>query len=228
MSVDVDSQHPKALQILQGAREAFLELGYEGTSVDDIARRAGVSKPTLYVHFGDKRAVFTAVVKRECEAHAKQIFEIAPEPGHVGEALLSIATHYIAFLLTPSTQDIFRVAVAESQRFPDLGRAFYDSGPGLGGERLAAFLRVAVERKELAIEDVNLAAHQFTELCRADLFYRRLLRGDAPDEREMKRVARSAVDMFLRAYRAPSCQGRPEPGATTELTDQRRNCEPKP
>jgi len=199
----------KAVKILDAARAAFLELGFEGASVDDIARRAQVSKPTVYSYFGDKAAVFTAVIKRECEDQATRIFAHTPEEGEVENLLLAIATDYIRFLLSPSTQSIFRVAIGESQRFPELSQAFYDSGPGIGAARLAVFLKANIERGVLAIDDIRLAAHQFTELCRADIFYRRLLRGDEIKEDEISRAAKGAVDLFLRGYRADAPVSKP-------------------
>ena len=193
--------HPKVEQILTGARATFVDLGYEGATVDEIARRAKVSKPTLYVHLGDKRAIFAAVLKRDFEAQARNIFTAVPEDVPVEAALRDIARHYIAFLLSEPAQELFRIAVAEARRFPELGLAFYDSGPGLGVARLAAYLRAASAREELVVDDVELAAHQFTELCRADLFYRRLFRGEVPRDRDIRRTADAAVSMFIAAYR---------------------------
>jgi AcrR family transcriptional regulator len=194
----------KVEQILAGARAAFVELGYDGTTVDDIARRAGVSKPTLYSRLGDKRAIFAAVLEREFAAQARAIFPVSVESLPVADGLLAIGRHYIRFLLSAAAQDLFRVAVAEAQRFPELGRAFYESGPGLGAQRLAAYLRGAADRGELAIDDFDLAAHQFTELCRADLFYRRLLLGASADEQEIDRIAAASVRLFLSGYQPAS------------------------
>lgn len=198
-SIDVAS--PKARQILAGAKQAFLELGFEGTSVEEIARRAGVSKGTLYNYFPDKRALFAAVVREECEEQTQRIMQIEGSEEAAAVVLRRVARSLVAFLLSPFAQGIFRMAVAESQRFPDLGVAFYSSGPQLGSQRLSHYLAGAVARGELAIEDTDLAAHQFVELCRADLFYKRLL-GMKTDvtEAEMERVAEGAVATFLQAF----------------------------
>lgn len=193
-------EHRKVEQILCGARAAFVELGYEGTTVDEIARRAKVSKPTLYAHLGDRRAIFAAVLRREFETQARDIFAETPPEAPVQASLQAIAEHYIAFLVSEPAQEIFRVVVAESHRFPDLGRAFYESGPGLGVARLAKYLNAVAARGDLAIDDVELAAHQFTELCRADLFYRRLLLGRAVNKLEIGKVAAASVKVFLAAY----------------------------
>jgi hypothetical protein len=119
----------------------------------------------------------------------------------IADGLLAIAQHYISYLLTQPAQDLFRIAVAEAQRFPEIGRAFYDAGPGLGAQRLAAYLKNVATRGEVAIDDFELAAHQFIELCRADVFYRQLLRAESISLKESRRVASAAVQLFLSQYR---------------------------
>lgn len=193
--------HPKVRQILDGARSAFRELGYEGASVDDIARRAGVSKPTLYNHFPTKQAVFSAFLRVECHENAERMFSLAPPTGSFAVKLRALARGYVSFLLSDFAQTLFRVAVGESSRFPELGRVFYNSGPALGVSRMEALLKGAHESGELHVPDARTAAYQFAEICKADLFYKRLLQViDEPSPAEIKRVANKAADAFLRSY----------------------------
>ena len=193
-------------QILEGARQVFLEVGFEGASVDDIARQARVSKGTMYNYFPDKRALFAAVVHHECEEQASRIFKIERTGSDdVEQTLRRIASGFVAFLMTPFAQGMYRIAVAESPRFPDLGRAMYESGPELGTRRLAEYMAYACGRGVLEIDDVDLAAHQFTELCKARLFHRKLLGIQREVSKgEIDAVADAAVTTFLRAFRAPS------------------------
>ncbi|MEM9189536.1 MAG: TetR/AcrR family transcriptional regulator [Myxococcota bacterium] len=194
------SVHPKALQILEGAKQAFMEHGYEGCSVDTIARQAGVSKATVYSHFGDKRTLFSAVVERECDLQTSRFFTIeVGEPIDAG--LRRIARQFVEFIVSPFAIQLFRLVVAETSRFPELGRAFYDSGPDLGHRRLMRVLAAAAASGELRISDPELAAHQFVELCKSDLFFRRLLGVRAKvTEEEIHRVADGAVETFLSAF----------------------------
>ena len=192
---------PKARQILEGAKDAFLELGYEGTSVDEIVRRARVSKGTLYNYFPDKVSVFVAVVDEECQKHADRVFTVDIADENIEDALRSMAHDFTAFVLSPFAQGIYRVAVAESQRFPEVGRAFYEVGPDLGVRRLTQFLAVSVARGDLAIDDLELAAHHFIELCKADLFIQCTLGiRDTFSDADIHRVAEAAVTTFMRAY----------------------------
>lgn len=194
---------PKARQILDGAREAFLELGYEGASTDDIVRRAGVSKGTVYKYFPDKRTLFVTFVQEECEAQAQRALQIEGSPRDPEPTLRRMARNMVALLVSPSIHAIYRLAVGESERFPELAQTFFRSGPGLGIRRIADFLQAAVAEGSLAIDDVELAADQFNQLCKADLFYRYQFQiRRCFSQADIHYVADAAVDTFLRAYRA--------------------------
>jgi len=204
---DCKALNPKAKQILEGARSAFQELGFEGTSVDEIARRAGVSKPTLYSYFGDKQALFAASFANECRGQADSAFaglDFSDE-ACVETALRKIARGITAFVLSPSAMSMFRSAVAESARFPDLGRTYFETGE-MTKARLIEVFRQAMEAGVLKIDDLDLAAHQFIVLCKADAFHKRLFlqAGDhagEPSEAEINRVADAAVRLFFDGYR---------------------------
>ncbi|MCZ4259305.1 TetR/AcrR family transcriptional regulator [Limimaricola sp. G21655-S1] len=190
-------------QVLEGAREVFLGEGFEGASVDDIARAAGVSKATLYSYFPDKRLLFLEVTRNECRRHADNALSEVKGSGPPDKVLRMTARRMIAFYTSDFGLRVFRVFVAESARFPDIGRAFYRSGPEMGRALLVEYFREAVERGELVIEDFELAADQFHELCRADLFYRAIFSvTDQFTTEECDRVADGAVDTFLARYGA--------------------------
>jgi len=198
----IDLKNPKVQQILAGAKEAFLELGYEGTSVEEIARRSGVSKATLYNYFPDKQRLFAFFVEIECEEQARRMFNITNDVGDVEDALRQIAKSYIKFMVSPFPRRMFRVIVGELVRFPELGRAFYDSGPDICIRRLGQYLAAATARGEISVAEAEVAAHQFFALCRAELFYKILfgLKHDVKDE-EIDRIADTAVTTFLQIYR---------------------------
>lgn len=197
----LDLTSPKACQILDGARSAFLELGYEGTSVEEIARRAQVSKGTIYNYFPDKQTLFIAVVHGECQKQSQRIFKISQDEENIATLLRDIALHFVELLLSPFAQNILRIAIAEAPRFPELGPAFYNSGSEVGRKRLMEVMAKAMAKGELAIADLELAADQFIELCKADLFYKKLLGIKTnPTPAEIQRVADGAVTTFLKAF----------------------------
>lgn len=190
-------------QVLEGARGVFLQDGFEGASVDEIARRAQVSKATLYSYFPDKRLLFLEVAKRECARQADTALQEI-DMSHPPERVLRAAgMRMLRFALSDLGRGVFRLCVAESERFPELGREFYRCGPQMVRTTLKAYFEGAEARGELRIEDPDLAADQFAELCKADMFPQMLLgvRAHASDA-EVARIVDAAVQMFLARYGA--------------------------
>jgi len=125
-------------QVIEGARTVFMANGFEGASVDDIAREAGVSKATLYNYFPDKRLLFMEVAKLECRKIASQAIETMDFTQPVADVLLDGARHMIDFITSDFGQRVFRICVAESERFPNVGREFFECGPAVVREQLQA------------------------------------------------------------------------------------------
>ena len=188
-------------QVLEGARQVFMANGFEGASVDEIARVAGVSKATLYKYFSDKQILFTEVAKTECQRQATTAtdsIEMAAPPRTV---LAQAGRHFLCFMTSQLGQQIFRISVAESDRFPELGRRFYETGPAVMRTEMVAYFAEACARGELSISDHVLAADQFAELCKADLFMRMIFGViETVDSADIDRVVDSAVDTFLARY----------------------------
>ena len=195
-------------QVLQGAREVFMADGFEGASVDDIARVAGVSKATLYSYFPDKRLLFREVVRSECDRQACEADELVETTCSPDRVLYETAQRIMSIILSEFSLQMFRICVAESERFPELGQEFYESGPLVLKARLQEYLEEATLRGELMVDDAGLAADQFAELCKAGW----LLRAIFMHEREFSdadrhRYAQGAVDTFLAKYGLKSGTG---------------------
>ncbi|MBM7069858.1 TetR/AcrR family transcriptional regulator [Actibacterium sp. 188UL27-1] len=188
-------------QVLEGARGVFLQDGFEGASVDVIAREAGVSKATLYSYFPDKRLLFMEVATQECRRQADSALQEIDMSLPPRVVLRAAATRMLKLFLSELGRGVFRICVAESDRFPELGQEFYDSGPRLVRETMVTYFRQAIDRGELRIDDLDLAADQFAELCKADMFPRMIM-GVSTDfsEAEIDRVITGAVDLFLARY----------------------------
>ena len=193
----------KLSQVLEGARDVFMRDGYEGASVDDIARVAGVSKATLYNYFPDKKILFFEVAKAECVRQEQATAEMMAMNAPPEEALRGAANRMIRMFISTFGKNVFKVCVAEADRFPELGREFWESGPARARSKMIAYFQQAIDRGELSIEDVDLAADQFAELLKADLFPKLLLGiQDKFSDDEIKRVVDGAVDMFMARYGA--------------------------
>lgn len=189
-------------QVIDGARAVFMREGFEGASVDEIARDAGVSKATLYSYFPDKQHLFLAVFEAECAQQAEVGLMLDAGDQPVDEMLRMICKSLITFFLSRFGQDMFRVCVAEAQRFPELGRTFYDSGPRKWRRTIAQYLDSPTARSVLVVEDSPLAADQLAQLCRTDLMLKVLFGIETdPTEAEIDRIVDEAVKTFLARYR---------------------------
>jgi AcrR family transcriptional regulator len=188
-------------QVLDGARKIFLRDGFERAAVDDIAREAGVSKATIYAYFPDKQRMFLEVARSEC-LRQTEAAEAAIDPALPIRAALSIVAERIAaFQMSDFGQQMFRIVVGEGQQFPGLGQQFYETGPGLVHSRLVHHLRHYVAQGRLKIDDLDLAAEQFVQLCKAGVQERRLFGvAETITPEAVGRSVRGAVDMFLARY----------------------------
>ncbi|SFT53669.1 TetR/AcrR family transcriptional regulator [Sedimentitalea nanhaiensis] len=188
-------------QVLQGARQVFMADGFEGASVDDIARTAGVSKATLYNYFPDKRLLFIEVATTECKRMADQTLELIDDRAPPREVLTVAAGQIVPFILSDFAQQVFRICVAEQDRFPQLGAAFYACGPQTGHARLVGYMQGAVAHGTLRIDDLDMAAEQFLELCKAKLWMRAMLGIQTRfTSDEIESVVDNAVETFLARY----------------------------
>ena len=192
----------KRRQILDGARKVFMDLGFDGASMNEIARSAGVSKGTLYVYFADKNRLFEAIVGEEAFNQGNVAFNF--DPARDAETTLrDFGQAYILLVCRPGGGSSIRTVMAIAERMPEVGRRFYEDVLEKTINRLADYLRVHVASGDLAIEDCQLAASQFMEVCKATLFLPFVFQAaPAPSAERIAQVVDSATQMFLAAYRA--------------------------
>ena len=167
--------------ILTAAREAFLEKGFEATTLDDVIRRSGGSRATIYQTFGDKEGLFAAIVADLCEGIAAPL-DISK--GKPREVLLSLARAYMAVLMAPENLGLYRLVVAEGRRFPQLAEGVFAAGPQALTRRLGGLL------------GSELKARIFLEMVKGDLHTRALFGLKPPSPREVDATVREAVRIF--------------------------------
>ena len=200
LSLVGDEDSSKRRQILDGARKLFLDLGFDGASMGEIARAAGVSKGTLYVYFADKNRLFEAIVEEESLEQGKVAFNFDPARD-VTTTLMEFGQAYIQWLCRPGGGSATRTVMAIAERMPEVGRRFYENAVALRMRRLAAYLDAHVATGDLAIEDCELAAAQFMQMCQATLFQPFIFQAaPAPSAQRIAHVVESATRMFLAAY----------------------------
>jgi AcrR family transcriptional regulator len=197
-----DEDSSKRRQILDGAGKVFMDLGFDGASMGEIARAAGVSKGTLYVYFADKNRLFEAIVEREMFDQQKVAFNFDPARD-VATTLREFGMAYIQLLCRPGGGSAIRTVMAIAERMPDVGRRYYEHVLENTINRLAFYLDSRMTAKDLAIDDCQLAASQFMLTCQAALFLPFIFQAAPPPSVErMTQVVESATRMFLAAYRA--------------------------
>lgn len=194
----------KREQILDGARKMFFERGYEGASMNDIAKKAGVSKGTLYTHFKDKEELFSVMIQVECEHVLARnfVFQSDADP----EATLRmLGMGFLNSVLSYSAMAVYRTLMSEARRLPHLGNLFMRAGPDMGAEALSAFLSEATRKGMLNVPDPDLAAHQFIALCDSALLQRTHMGAEPPSAEQIAHHVASAVTLFMRGYAPIAC-----------------------
>jgi len=194
--------HGKVGQILTAARDLFLNAGYGNTSMDAVARHAGVSKSTLYAHFENKEQLFGAVVGRVRQRLQDALTSVSTtDERDISKMLYQVGAHFMHHVTEPNSLTIFRVVIGEVNTFPELGREMYQSGQIVIGGLISEFFRQWTAAGLLAVDDPGLAARQFLALVKGDLQFRCLCdTRQHPTEEEIKRNVEAAVAMFLAYY----------------------------
>ena len=192
----------KSRQILDGARRVFLARGFDGASMGEIARAAGVSKGTLYVYFADKEALFEALVARERERLFDGLDGALDSDRPLAERLGDFGRRFAALLCSDPVVRAQRIVIASADRRPELGARFHEAGARLTQAHLRRLVEREVAAGRLRVADPGLAAQQFIELATAGLWRPRLFgaAGSPPAPAAIEAVVASAVAMWLAAH----------------------------
>ena len=191
----------KRREILEGARRVFRAKGFDGASMGEIARAAGVSKGTLYVYFDNKVALFEALVENDRNETAERLYTLDESDPDVRSVLYRLAISFQEMMTRPEHIAMVRMVIGAAEKFPTIGRRFFLSGPDHGTKRLAAYLATQVAAGRLVIDDVERAAGQFLNLAHGRSAKALLFAVDAePSEAEMVATAKAAVALFFAAY----------------------------
>ncbi|MCJ8191422.1 TetR/AcrR family transcriptional regulator [Sphingomicrobium aestuariivivum] len=194
------SSEAKRAAIVEAAARVFFEAGYEAASIEAIAAAAGVSKVTVYNHFGGKEALFKASVQAECaRMEAAMAIDPAGLRRPIEEHLRLLGESFLAFTARPEMMRFDRRIAAEADRDPAIGTAFLDAGPRPMKAHMAALIAAAVEAGELEVEDPDLAAEQFVSMAKGFGEMERRYCGRSDPARDAERIE-GAIRTFMRAY----------------------------
>jgi TetR/AcrR family transcriptional repressor of mexJK operon len=187
---------PKEEKILEAAAEAFLELGYAGTSMDLVAQRARASKTTIYTRFPSKEALFAATIAAHCVARGlaysfEELLALPPEA-----ALRQIGGRFLDLILSPEAIRMEQIVTGEAPRFPEVARIFYEQGPQRVLALVARYFDEARARGLVAVADPAFAARQFLMALKAPNCEEMMGLGPLPSEARGEFIEK-AVRLFL-------------------------------
>jgi AcrR family transcriptional regulator len=196
-----DLEAKKRLDIIDGARRVFFHKGFDGASMDEIARAAAVSKATIYVYFESKADLFRALVEADRRQSAERLFEFDEADADAETLLTRIGVSFMSMMIRPNHIRLVRMVFGVAEKFPAIGQTFFETGPCYGGRRLAELLRRQVELGQLDVDDCQAAAFEFFNLCQGNQV-KALMFGlsDAPTLEDIERTVGRAVRVFLAAY----------------------------
>ncbi|MCX5193497.1 TetR/AcrR family transcriptional regulator [Streptomyces sp. NBC_00249] len=202
-----DAAQRRRQAIIDAALAEFLAEGYSAASMDAITTRSGVSKATIYKHFGNKERLFLAVVggvlprtQSALASAGTTVTEAAGAPG-LRDVLVGLITDWGRLLLSPDIMSLRRLVIGEIDRFPQLGQLWYSVTYDMNNRPLVEAFTVLHDRGVLDVPDPGLAVQQ---LIAATIGVPQLVRTFTPDcvvgEAELTRVVTSGVDLFLARY----------------------------
>lgn len=193
--------HEKAKAILDAAEKLFMFHGYELTSMDAIAKDAGVSKLTIYSHFDNKETLFRHVIERKCEEHhmPENMLELAQLPPQQGLHL--IAMNFMSLIYSNEALSMFRILQSESVRHPNVAQIFYEAGPLRTIEAFEKLLTAWDSKGALRIEKPRQAVNHFYSLLKGEMHMLLMLNLTShPGKDWMQNHAEECVSFFLCAY----------------------------
>lgn len=196
---------PKDLEkrdaILKAAQRYFLKHGFEAANMDQIAAAAGVSKQTVYGHFGSKDELFKTVISAKCEEHqpAETFGECAGLCPH--DTLLTIAKNFLDLIFSPEALAIHQVISSESERHPKIARLFFEAGPQRMKDAMAEYLGGLCKRGELKIEKIDRAVDHFFSMLKGETHMKVTMNlRPRPTATEVREHAEDCIEVFLKAY----------------------------
>ncbi|MFT6758317.1 MAG: TetR/AcrR family transcriptional repressor of mexJK operon [Chitinophagales bacterium] len=186
--------------IIAAAAELFMEQGFDPTTMDDIAKFADVSKQTVYSHFQSKEALFGAAIEDKVQEYNLNEEFFAREVS-CEVMMLDLAVHLNDLLTSDGPIKIFRLCAASAPTHPTLSKLFFENGPQNVNNMVTNYLTSQNKLGTLQIEDIAIAARQFTFMVKADAYHMLLFNMHPPSKKNTAAYLRSCVDVFFRAYK---------------------------
>jgi TetR/AcrR family transcriptional regulator, mexJK operon transcriptional repressor len=195
------------VRLLDVATSLFMERGFDGTSIDAVAEVAGVSKPTVYARYRDKRDLFAAVLRGRIRRSLAPVSAAAEaqatetNPKSIKTTLHELSRHMVAYTLAPEAGALQRIISAQAVQFPELAKLANEEGWLRAVRGVSSILRQSAARGHIKVDDPELAADIFLNLV-LGRGKRLALYGIAIDAKTEERHRKAAVDFFLNGIRS--------------------------
>lgn len=191
--------------ILAAAQSLFFEYGYGAVSIDAIVKQVGGSKTNIYTYFGGKDGLFKAVVERVCDELLHPLRTLETDGLTPQEVLTRFGQRYLELVLKPQATALYRLIVAESPRFPELGQIFFEAGPDVGYGKLTCWIAAQQQAGYFVGHNPRLLAVQFLDMVRGEMQLKLLL--GIPQnisKPEIQQRVSGVVDVFLHGVQTSS------------------------
>lgn len=202
-----NAERPSAKRdaILEAAVELFLEVGYGAANINTLITRVGGSKATVYAHFENKEALFEAVAGKVLHEVSTAMNSIDLAGFGLRDGLVYVGEHLLHLVTSQRHIGLARLVIAEAQRFPEVGRIYYEHGPALAYKGLKAFLREHNNNGEFQVANEDEAADWFTSMLIHRSFLERLCIGvEPPSSNQIEAKVEAVVTAFLAMYSLPA------------------------
>ncbi len=191
----------KKAKILDAAWTVFGRNGYTGASLDAVAEEAGVSKPTLYMYFGNKEGLFEALLTDASEDILGPLFESASNETSMVQAFVNFGRTYAEIVLSERVLSLGRLVIGEATRFPEIGEKYYMAGPDKAHEGIQTWLEHLAAEGQLRIDDAELAGHDFWSLIlSAPREMMQIMPNKKMEQAEIDRFIFNGLRIFLKGY----------------------------
>jgi TetR/AcrR family transcriptional repressor of mexJK operon len=194
-------------RLLDVATTLFMERGFDGTSIDAVAEAAGISKPTVYARYRDKRDLFAAVLRGRIRdwlaplSVAAEAQATDSDPKNIETTLHELGRHMLDQASMPECATLQRILAAQAVQFPELAKLAHEDGWLRGVRGVAILLRQFAARGEIRVDDPELTADLFLNLLLGHSA-RLAVHGIADNPESRQRRRRAVVELFLNGVKA--------------------------
>jgi AcrR family transcriptional regulator len=191
----------KRRAILEAGRTVFMRGGYERASMDEVAAVAKVSKQTVYKHFADKQTLFAEILTNDMEGRAQELVQALAETERNKSDLRELGRRHVTSIVKPEVMRMRRMVIGETDRFPELARAWSETGIQVGLAKLSERFAELAQRGVLRVEDPQRAAEHFNWLVLSTPLNRSMFDPEVKfSQQELERFADEGVRIFEAAY----------------------------